>query len=52
MAEVKSKKLLEYAKYILNPIVTNHFHVTGNQGLLTRLLRRSSQDALHLGSVQ
>ena len=49
MVEVKSTELLEYAKYILKPIVvTNHFHVTVNQGLFTRFLRRSSQDALYL----
>ena len=48
MVEVKSTELLEYAKYILNPMVTNHFHVTVNQGLLKRFLRRSSQDALYL----
>ena len=30
MVEVKCKTVLEYAKCILNPMVTNHFHVTGN----------------------
>ena len=48
MVEVKSSELLEYAKYILNPMNTNHFHVTVNRGLLKRFLRRSSQDTLYL----
>ena len=48
MFEVKSTEFLEYAKYILNPMVTNYFHVTINQGLITRFLRLSSQDALYL----
>ena len=47
MVEVKSTELLEYAKYNLNAII-DHFHVTVNQGLLTRFLRRSGQNALYL----
>ena len=47
MFEVKSTELLEYAKYILNPMVTNYFHVTINQGLITRFLRPLNQDALY-----
>ena len=38
---------LEYAKYILNAMITDHFHVTVNQGLLTRFLPRSGQDTLY-----
>ena len=38
MVEVKSTELLEHAKYISNPMVTDHFHVTVNQGLVTRFL--------------